>query len=521
MFNLKKNYFFYFIIIYLFIGLFASFNTGISHDEMHEQNNWEYNKKIVLNFLKNDNFEIEYLDKYYGIGFHYLSQPFQYIIELFNKDNLDISSYGITLLSKHPIIFIFYIISSYFFFKFLIITTNNKNFSYLGTIFYLLYPYLLGHAFFNAKDIPFLTVWLICSYSSCNLLNNYLVRKKILIKKILLLSFLTAFLISIRISGILIFLQYLASLAILLSIINFNSKKITYLTKKLITFIFLTSLFIITLYPIAWTNPYEIVNSITFMSNHHNDVCTLTLGKCIKSKNIDSSYLPTWFLFKLPIIVLLGLILLPFTEKKILSNNKTKIFFGTLLLSPLLILSFLILKKVPLYDELRQVLFLIPIVLLLGLISLFFFFKKNTKIILSVFIVFFLLENIKIYPYQYSWFNLPSRIVDLNKNFELDYWGVSNKNISKKLINIKENQFNCLVLSPIDTIKPFLKNSNYNCYLPWGAINSKLERPFYAIQTGRNLKSSIGFKCKIVHQEKIKIFFYKKDLIAGNLIQCM
>ena len=136
-------------------------------------------------------------------------------------------------------------------------------------------------------------------------------------------------------------------------------------------------------------------------------------------------------------------------------------------------------------------------------------------------IVFFLLENIKIYPYQYSWFNLPSRIVDLNKNFELDYWGVSNKNISKKLINIKKNQFNCLVLSPIDTIKPFLKNSNYNCYLPWGAINSKLERPFYAIQTGRNLKSSIGFKCKIVHQEKIKIFFYKKDLIAGNLIQCM
>ena len=41
---------------------------------------------------------------------------------------------------------------------------KNKSFSNLGTIFYLSYPYLLGHSFFNVKDVPFLSVWLICTY---------------------------------------------------------------------------------------------------------------------------------------------------------------------------------------------------------------------------------------------------------------------------------------------------------------------------------------------------------------------
>ena len=32
-----------------------------------------------------------------------------------------------------------------------------------------------------------------------------------------------------------------------------------------------------------------------------------------------------------------------------------------------------------------------------------------------------MIENIKINPYQYVWFNYPSRYLDLSKNFELEY----------------------------------------------------------------------------------------------------
>ena len=152
MFNFKKKYFYYFILIFILIGSIASFYTGISHDEMHEHNNWEYNKVIVSNMFNAISSEINYIDKYYGIGFHFLSQPFQKIIEIFSISNKDISNYGISLLSKHPITFIFFVFSGLFFYKILNKITNNESFSFLGTVFYLLYPYLLGHSFINAKE---------------------------------------------------------------------------------------------------------------------------------------------------------------------------------------------------------------------------------------------------------------------------------------------------------------------------------------------------------------------------------
>ena len=43
-------------------------------------------------------------------------------------------------------------------------------------------------------------------------------------------------------------------------------------------------IFVIILYPVFWSSPVEIVNAINFMSSHHNDVSTLTLGKGMKSK---------------------------------------------------------------------------------------------------------------------------------------------------------------------------------------------------------------------------------------------
>ena len=41
---------------------------------------------------------------------------------------------------------------------------NDKNFSLIATCIYLLYPYFFGHAQVNAKDIPFLSFWIVCSY---------------------------------------------------------------------------------------------------------------------------------------------------------------------------------------------------------------------------------------------------------------------------------------------------------------------------------------------------------------------
>ena len=115
--------------------------------------------------------------------------------------------------------------------------TENNNFSYLGTFLYLLYPYLFGHGLFNPKDIPFLSIWLICTFLSCNILDFYIKKNKISFFSLFVLSTLTAFLLSVRISGILIFIQYFISFFICFNNTKFNFNLSKAILPKILFFI--------------------------------------------------------------------------------------------------------------------------------------------------------------------------------------------------------------------------------------------------------------------------------------------
>ena len=62
------------------------------------------------------------------------------------------------------------------------------------------------------------------------------------------------------------------------------------------------------------------------MSNHFNNVGTNTFGKLMYSKNLPSTYIPIWLVVKLPLLIIIGCLLIPFTEKKIFTSPR-KIFF--------------------------------------------------------------------------------------------------------------------------------------------------------------------------------------------------
>ena len=49
--NYKKNILLFIIFSYFFLGLFLSINTGISHDEFHEQLNWSKNFDAIKSFF--------------------------------------------------------------------------------------------------------------------------------------------------------------------------------------------------------------------------------------------------------------------------------------------------------------------------------------------------------------------------------------------------------------------------------------------------------------------------------------
>ena len=62
--------------------------------------------------------------------------------------------------------------------------------------------------------------------------------------------------------------------------------------------------------------------------------------------------------------------------------------------------------------------FLVPLLFILGTVSLYSFSINFFYTLCLISISIFIFENIKIHPYQYVWFNLPSRALDLTSKFE-------------------------------------------------------------------------------------------------------
>ncbi len=525
----KKNFnplYNLFLFIYLIFGFYFSVKTGITADEFIDQHNWNLSFEVIKNFLFNSNDSsldiLEYEWKFHGVGFHYISQIYLFIASKFvNFASIDSDSSKVLL--NHSFIFFIFFISGIISRKIINMLIKDNYVSKIFLIFYLLYPYLLGHGFFNPKDIPFLFAWILSTFLSIKIFIKILNKEKITFFDVFVVSFSSAFLLSIRISGILIFLQYLISFFISSSILKVSVLKLVrdYFV-KIFQFIFITSLLVFLFYPIFWINPLSIVDSINQFKNIPYGVCTLTWGACMDALNLPSSYILIWLLFKIPLLCFLGLLLFPLVERKIFLDKERQLIFGSLALSILAILFLLIFLGVNLYDELRHILFVLPIIIILTFTSLYFFSKKIT-IIFSTFSIFiFLIQNINMFPYQYTWFNSLSSLIEVEKKFELDYWGVSGRNIATK---INKNQVllsqknNCIYVSPIHIVKPFI-SSEYSCIKPFFSIFPSSSEKYILIKYTRNIRRENPSNCDIVFEESYNLNLFEKKMVMGEVYIC-
>ena len=70
-----------------------------------------------------------------------------------------------------------------------------------------------------------------------------------------------------------------------------------------------------------------IIETIKISSQHFNNVGTTTLGEIMYAGDLPVTYLIIWFAVKLPLLVLIGLIIIPFVEKKIFNDKKSHYFW--------------------------------------------------------------------------------------------------------------------------------------------------------------------------------------------------
>lgn len=183
-------------------------------------------------------------------------------------------------------------------------------------------------------------------------------------------------------------------------------------------------------WPYLWPNPLgHLIESIRVMSEYPWGGQVLFNGSMYASTQIPRSYLPVllgiqmtepvWFLF------IIGLMIAVY--ESIRRNVESRVLLILAALWFILPLLGFVITRSPLYDNFRQVFFILPPVFLLAGLAL----QKLRQPVVQAAVIGLLalpgiLSGIQLHPYEYIYYNsFIGGVHGAFRRFELDYWGTS------------------------------------------------------------------------------------------------
>ena len=475
----NNNYTSYvFFLLFFIVGFNVYKDYGISIDEDNTRINgfvglkylfeiFNYDYKSSLNLFPDIN---EFPEKGIGYVFDVPAALLEYILGTSDPRSF--------FLLRHLLNFTYFFIGVIFFFLLLKNRFKSTNLALLGTLFLIISPRIFANAFYNNKDIIFLSLFIIASYYSVKTLQN--------------LTYVDSILASIFIglaTGMRILGVFLALLLLFFLIIKYlrNEKR-----KKIILKIFLSLLIlipgsIILFYPFLWSNP---LSNFLFiferLSNFEWGGYNFYLGNYIKAQNVPWHYSIVWIYATTPLLYLIfftfGFVLIikriffrliNIEEQKKYNDlwrgdkEMCDLFFFSIVFFPILLI---ILINSTLYSGWRHLYFVYPYIIIIAIYGLNYFNNKFFKKIYSKLYILILVSFIINISWMYK--NHPNQNLYFNyffKNsfdnlFDLDYWGLS---INQNLNFINKNYDGKYKISSIGNMdlelnKKFLEKKDRN-----------------------------------------------------------
>jgi len=440
-------------VILLSIGFFVYKDYGISVDE------WELRilgfsnlKYIAEIFFQNSVVGIDKIISVPDLG-DYLGQhgaifalPTAFIEYIFNIE--DSEKY---YLLRHYLNHLIFLASTFYFFLLVKTRFDSWIFGLFAAAFLFFSPRIFAESFYNHKDIVFLSLFIISLYYGIKFyrLPNF--------KNAIFFSIAAALAIDIRIMGIVI-IPIVIGLTFLKNIENKNNIILTIL----IFFSFLI-FFTILFWPYLWSSPLlNFIKVFKSLSSFGHLGYNFYLGKYYLASNTPWHYTLVWISITTPIFYLFlffyGFINWTYKFFKVIKkhinsdsinhlfedeSNGEDLIYYTLLIAPIFIV---IVLDSTLYNGWRHLFFIYPCLLIiaingLNLIKNKFFYKKDFYFytLFFLFMSHIIFTMYKYHPHQNIYFNLLAG-KKTEKYFELDYWGLSNKQALEYIINNEDKK---------------------------------------------------------------------------------
>ena len=576
-------------MVYFVLGVCLAHQVGITWDEDAENTTVVTNVRALEGLYQGDltpfNKLETYLDRYNGIGFQILAYPFARLLLPVLIEHTNLSQAAANLLVLHSCIFICFFFSGIFVKKIIQALLNDSLVASLSMVAFLLWPYVLGHGLMNPKDMPFMLAWLICTYYLILIAKNSFPATSSVIPAFSANSALSRYwiclgvalgwMVALRINGLLLFGVYF--FCFWLACRYMGGRLLAY-KKGRSLFIWAAVLSIIMFTPLFWGASLNVYRGVQFFLTGHWDGppttpgdfvvpsinltysvaqfsfsplywgfpidffralkhfqsvlykgTTFTSGQLLSALDLPVTYIPLWLGVKLPLISLVGLLALPLSLwrlKKRLNNFQDAAGFIGILLGVLMILLALVVRHARLHDELRHILFIFPMLWIIGVCSLYYLSRSILIGALIISSVLFVVDIVKIHPYEYVWLNEPARALKLENQYENDYWATSvgpGYQWFSKNLQIPVNE--CIYMYP-PHLGHYLDKKKFQCVKGFDNTGVKVVLPpedgrvYWIFKGARFRDLVIPAGCSLMHEEKIRQAFSSEEVTLAQIYRC-
>lgn len=361
----------------------------------------------------------------------------------------------------------------------------------LSVLFLVLCPRFFGDIPANPKDMPFAVMYLV-SLAGIYLWSKCKDRNRYRLLEILSLGIVFGFSFGQR--------AVAATLVVLYVAWNLHLNKRNLKTLLINSFfILLTSHeLLLLLWPFYKVSYPESILEILSSAKSYDfwDKEIIYMGRLITRYTRPWHYLFVWLGITTPLFILIGnfLGLIYFTKDRLIKLVTLALFLNFLL--------YLVLKPV-LYNGLRHFLYIVPLMVVLSVLGYYNLLLSGVskKIKICVFLCAFIfllstyLNVIKLYPFQYTYFNeLVGGIKNANGKYEVEYYGSSYKEAAEWIVtNAKEPGTTVFSCRMPEAISYYSQNVFSVSDSPDTATYTICDP---TIDYKRNLKGDIVFKVK-------------------------
>ena len=412
--------------LFLIAGIVVLDDYGLSHDDYFQRVLAIHTIDYALG-KSNALFEYNWA-RTYGVAFELLTLLVERILGLEDSRHVH--------LSRHLLGHLFFLSGGFFCSLLVYRLFNSRLLALFALLLFLLHPRMYAHSFFNSKDLPFLSMFMMALF----LLHRAF--RKDTFSAFILCGMGIAILTNIRIGGVMLFVAVLAMRACdLFHASDQEERKHILRTARGFALAGVLTLYVT--WPYLWSNPVgHFIKSFSEMAHYPFYSSELFQGERVDPMNLPPDYVLGWFSIMTPPVVLLlgiigtGSILFRGVIHSCDVLRNTPLRFGFLLISCFMLPVIAIVSLgSTLYEGGRQVYFLYAPFCLVAVFGMHWLVSLSKRmslragiyVLAGMGIAMTLVAMIRIHPYQQVYFNfLTDRTTpEYNSNqYWMDTWGV-------------------------------------------------------------------------------------------------